>query len=64
MLRSLYELRRLQMARKMSKAEKAGRAMARTIIEMAELLWDGKKDFYKGLIDVLSCRHVKKDGGT
>lgn len=54
------------MARKMSRAEKAGRAMARTILEIGELMYQNntKKNFYKGLIDVLSCRNVKKDGGT
>jgi len=48
---------------KMSRAEKAGRAMGRNLIEMAQLMYQNntKKNFYKGLIDVLSCRRVHEN---
>lgn len=46
---------------KISRAEKAGRAMARNIIELAQLMYNKntKKNFYKGLMDVLDCRKGK-----
>ena len=51
---------------KMSRAEKAGRAAARNLIELAQLMYNEstKKNFYKGLMDVLGVGKANNENIT